>query len=62
MKRSQFTLRICQNEGTACQEAMKANPEKIQPDPRMMQSVLEHQEVPQGRIHSDAGRRTEEAA
>jgi hypothetical protein len=30
----------------ACQEVMKANTEKTKPDPGMMQSVEEHQEVP----------------
>jgi hypothetical protein len=30
----------------ACHEAMEADTEKIQPDPRMMQSIVEHQEVP----------------
>jgi hypothetical protein len=31
---------------TTCHEEMEAYTEKIQPDPRMMQSVTEHQEVP----------------
>jgi hypothetical protein len=35
----------CQ-ETTACHEEMEANSQKIEPDPGMMQSVGEHQEVP----------------
>jgi hypothetical protein len=31
---------------TACQEATEANPEKMEPNPEMMQSIGEHQEVP----------------
>jgi hypothetical protein len=34
------------NKSTACQDAMEANPEKIEQDPGMMQSVEEHQDVP----------------
>jgi hypothetical protein len=33
---------------TACHEAMKANTEKTEPDPGMMQSIEEHQETPKG--------------
>jgi hypothetical protein len=38
-------LKACQ-ETTACREATKANAEKTEPDPGMMQSVRKHQEVP----------------
>jgi hypothetical protein len=38
-------IKSCQ-ETTACHEATEANMEKIQPDPGMMQSVDEQQEVP----------------
>jgi hypothetical protein len=38
-------MKACQ-EMTACHEATKADAEKIEPDPGMMQSVVEHQEVP----------------
>jgi hypothetical protein len=33
---------------TACQETTKANTEKTEPDPGMMQSIKEHQEIPKG--------------
>jgi hypothetical protein len=33
-------------ERTTCKEATEANLEKMEPDPGMMQSVGEHQEVP----------------
>jgi hypothetical protein len=33
-------------ETTACHKAMKADMEKIEPDPEMMQSAEEHQEIP----------------
>jgi hypothetical protein len=33
-------------ERTACYEATRADTEKTEPDPRMMQSIGEHQEVP----------------
>jgi hypothetical protein len=38
-------MKACQ-ETTACHEATNADLEKIEPDPGMMQSVGEHQEVP----------------
>jgi hypothetical protein len=43
--KTQSLQKACQ-ETTACHEEMEAYTEKIQPDPRMMQSVAEHQEVP----------------
>jgi hypothetical protein len=36
-------MKVCQ-ETTACHEATEADTEKIQPDPRMMQSVAVHKE------------------
>jgi hypothetical protein len=48
----------------AHQERSMAHQEatETEADPRMMQSTEEHQEIPQGRGRSGAGRRTEEAA
>jgi hypothetical protein len=40
-------MKACQ-EATACHEAMEADIEKIEPNPGMMQSVGEPQEVPKG--------------
>jgi hypothetical protein len=40
-------MKICK-ETTACHEATKADIEKIEPDPGMMQYIGEHQEVPKG--------------
>jgi hypothetical protein len=34
------------NRGSACHEATEDGTEKAEPDPRMIQSVVEHQEVP----------------
>jgi hypothetical protein len=48
-------MKACQKM-TVCHEATEIDTEKIQPDPRMMQSIAKHQ-----RSRSDAGRRTEEA-
>jgi hypothetical protein len=44
-------------ETTACNEATETKP-----DPGMMQSIEEHQEVPKGEVAVFSGRRTEEAA
>jgi hypothetical protein len=40
-----FSAEACQ-EMTACHKVTEAVTQKIQPDPRMMQSIAEHQEVP----------------
>jgi hypothetical protein len=50
-----------QKETTACHEARKADTEKTEPDPGMMQSRGASR-GPQGRSYSDASWRTEEAA
>jgi hypothetical protein len=39
-------MKVYHLETTACHEETEAYTEEIQPDPTMMQSVLEHQEVP----------------
>jgi putative hemolysin len=38
-------MKVCQESAT-CHEAAETDTEKIQPDPRMMKSIAEHQEVP----------------
>jgi hypothetical protein len=43
--KTQNLQKACQ-ETTACPEATVAYTEKIQPDPRRIQSVAEHQEIP----------------
>jgi hypothetical protein len=40
-------MKACQ-EMTTCHKGTEADTEKIEPNPRMMQSVEEHQEIPKG--------------
>jgi hypothetical protein len=46
----------------ACLRKIEADTEKTEPDPGMMHSTEEHEEIPKGESRSDAGRRSDEAA